>query len=461
MDASVDGAKTIYFADGETNKTTVNGTWYMKGSLGRYLTLRSANQGSPWYFNIPAGFTSGDYIDVKDSYTANANKITPSTHVVNSGNNTGWNFTAASLATQAVAPAETITSPTASNVPEPSAITNLIDTLQNNPTAQAIANVAEKVTQVTAAIGLLPILANLVGGIPAALHAVNYGFSLTVEALGIRRRRKSWGRVYDSTNGKGIDTAVIRLYDQKEMMLRGTMITDIKGKYYFSADPGVYAISVSKDGYIFPTEIFAKYGIQSFNKGASRNNNQYVGQPINIDAKTNYLNIDVPMDPVKPNISTFFKIKIFGKDLFNYFLIGLPYIVIPALIIGSVLSIFTAVVRPTEYNIILSIVYVTLTAIYILSRYLKSAHAGMVLDKTTKEPISGVMISLFEKEHNNLKETRITDRYGRFSINAPKGHYYLKAQKSDYTFTIAGKEDKDIVLREESYIREIFEGHKK
>ena len=458
MDASADGAKTIYFADGKGNTTTVNGAWSIKGSLGNYLTLRSTNHNLPWYFNIPADMTSGNYIDVEDSHSINDFRITPGSHVINSGNNAGWNFPTGAIAPTTVA---TITTPEESNTPEPSAIASLVDTLQNNPVAQAIANVAEKVTQVTAAIGLIPLVANLIGGIPAALHAVNYGFSLTIEALGIRRRRKSWGRVYDSTTGKGIDTAVIRLYDQEDMTLKGTMITDLKGKYYFSADPGVYAITVSKDGYIFPTEIFAKYGIQSFNKKASRDNTQYVGQPINIDDKTNYLNIDVPMDPVKPNISTMLKIKIFGKDLFNYFLIGLPYIVIPALIIGSVLSIFTAVVRPTNYNIILSVVYVALTTIYILSRYLRFAHAGMVLDKTDKKPIQGVMISLFEKEHNNLKETRITDRYGRFSINAPKGHYYLKAQKTGYAFTISGKEDKDINLKESSYVRENIEGEKK
>ena len=355
---------------------------------------------------------------------------------------------------------ETITTPEEASVPEPSAISKLIDSLQNNPAAKAIANIAEKVTQVTAAIGLIPLIANLIGGIPAALHAVNYGFSLTLEALGIRRKRKSWGRVYDSTTGKGIDTAMIRLYDQADMQLRGTIITDLKGKYYFSADPGVYALSVSKDGFIFPTEIFAKYGIQSFNKNASRDNNQYVGQPINIDSRSNFLNIDVPMDPVKPKISTMLKIKIFGKDLFNYFIVGLPYIVIPTLIAGSFLSIFSTIIRPTNKNIIISVIYVSITAVYILSRYLRSAHAGMVLDKTTKKPISGVMISLFEKEHNNLKETRITDRYGRFSINAPKGHYYLKAQKSGYEFTFAGQKDKDITLKEENYIRENIEGEK-
>ena len=461
MDASVDGPKTIYFADGKGNTTTVNGTWNMKGSSDKRLTLRSTNHNSPWYFNISGDMTSGSYIDVEDSYSTNDFRITPGSHVINSGNNPGWIFPA-SQAIQNNPPAATaITNPEAANTPEPSAISKLVDTLQNSPAAKAIANVAEKVTQVTAAIGLIPLVANLIGGIPAALHAVNYGFSLTIEALGIRRRRKSWGRVYDSTTGKGVDTAVIRLYDQKEMMLRGTMITDLKGKYYFSADPGVYAITVSKDGYIFPTEIFAKYGIQSFNKKASRDNTQYVGQPINIDDKTNYLNIDVPMDPVKPNISTMLKIKIFGKDLFNYFIVGLPYIVIPALIVGSVLSIFTAVVRPTDRNIILSVVYVALTAIYILSRYLRAARAGMVMNKTDKKPIQGVMISLFEKEHNNLKETRITDRYGKFSINAPKGHYYMKAQKSGYTFTISGKDDKEVNLKEAGYIREVFEGQKK
>lgn len=461
MDASVDGAKTIYFASGKENTTTINGIWTLKGALGKIMTLRSNNNGQAWYFNIPKSFTSGDYINVKDSYSANDNRITPGSYVVNAGNNRGWNFTGSSGSTQITTGAEEITTSQTETEKPKSALENLIEDLKNNPTAQSIANVAEKVVEITAAIGLLPLIANIVGGAPAAIHAINYGVSLTLEALGVRKRRKSWGRVYDSTTGKGIDMAIIRLYDQENMQLMGTMITNIKGRYYFSVDPGVYAITVSKEGYIFPTEIFAKYGITNFSKIASRNNNQYVGQPINIDAKNNYLNIDVPMDPVNPDISTFLKIKILGKELFSYFIIGLPYVVIPILILGSLLSVFTAVIRPTDRNIILSVIYVALTAFYILSRYLRSSHAGVVIDKKTKEPIVKVMVSLFEKEHNNLKETRITDRYGRFSIYAPKGHYYLKAQKSGYTFTFSGEKDKNIVLKESNYIREIITGEKK
>lgn len=309
---------------------------------------------------------------------------------------------------------------------------SLVDVLQKNETATTIANIAKNVVAATATLGIITLIANALGSAPAALHAVNYALSIFLEALGIRKRRKSWGRVYDSTNGKGVDYALVRLYDQQTMKLKGTIVTDIRGKYYFQPTPGNYVISVSKKGYIYPTEIFARFGIAKVNKNASRNSAHYVGQTINITDKDNYLNIEIPIDPIDKKATFWIKIKIITTKFIDFITFGFSYIFMPLLALGLIASIFSVIVITDARNIILSVIYFIIALIYIISRIIKSRRTGLVYDIGTKRPIQGAVVSIFDKEHHTLKETRITDRYGRYSIFAESGQYELQVIARNY-----------------------------
>ena len=92
MNTTTDGAKTIKFTAATTQ--TINGTWDLAGALGEVLTLnRSSGSGSDtWLFNIGAPKNSGDYINVTNSGTANANQITAQSNDFDGGNNPGWIF---------------------------------------------------------------------------------------------------------------------------------------------------------------------------------------------------------------------------------------------------------------------------------------------------------------------------------------------------------------------------------
>jgi hypothetical protein len=90
-------------------------------------------------------------------------------------------------------------------------------------------------------------------------------------------------------------------------------------------------------------------------------------------------------------------------------------------------------VLPGARNMVTSIVYLIITLVYILSKMIKFHQNSTVID-TNNKPISGVMISIFDKEHDTLKESRITDRFGRFSIFADPGTYTLKADREHYEF---------------------------
>jgi 5-hydroxyisourate hydrolase-like protein (transthyretin family) len=316
-----------------------------------------------------------------------------------------------------------------------STLSNIVNALRQSEAAKAAANVAKNVAVTAVTLGLIPIIASIIGSAPAAIHLTTYGFSLSMEAIGITKRRKSWGRVYDSTTGKGIDLALVRLYDQETMKLISTIVTDPKGHYTFQPTPGSYAITVNKQGYIFPTQIFTKYGVGKISKLPSRINGQYVGQLINITDKDNYLNIDIPIDPVKPRVGFFLKLKLFSRSIIDLLSVTFPDLFIPLLIIGSLSTIFAAVVIPDKRNILLAVIYILATLGYLISLIVKTGRISRVLDSATGKPIDGAVVSLFDKEYDTLKETRITDRYGRFSILAQRGKYYLKASKEGYGFS--------------------------
>lgn len=308
-----------------------------------------------------------------------------------------------------------------------------LEQIRKSEIAKQIASALNPIVVTASAFSLLSFLATIIASTPAAFNFLTYLISLLLEALGIRKRRKNWGRVYDSTTGKGVDLALVRLYNQQTMELVGTIVTNAFGRYNFQPKPGTYAITVSKEGFIYPTQIFAKYGLAAINKNAKKYDHHYLGQPINISKDDDFLNLDIPIDPVGVEASFSLKTKIWTEDLLTLVTSGLSYILMPTLILGTIFSTFVAFVITGNRNIITAAVYLLITLIYAITRTVRAQQFGKVIDSEGR-PISGVMISLFELTHNSLKETRITDQFGRFLILAETGNYLLKAEKNGYEF---------------------------
>ncbi len=59
---------------------------------------------------------------------------------------------------------------------------------------------------------------------------------------------------------------------------------------------------------------------------------------------------------------------------------------------------------------------------------------GVVFDSSTGRPIKGVMVRIFAKEFNKLKETQITDDQGRFGFLVDIGEYYVTVSRPGYFF---------------------------
>ncbi len=87
---NVASAATLTFENGTTQ--AVSGNFDLQGASGNLLSLRSSSDGTQWQVN-PSGTRTVAYLDVKDSGNTNGTVIDASgTNTVDSGNNSGWNF---------------------------------------------------------------------------------------------------------------------------------------------------------------------------------------------------------------------------------------------------------------------------------------------------------------------------------------------------------------------------------
>lgn len=345
-------------------------------------------------------------------------------------------------------------------------IKDLIKDIQNNETAQAAAQVAQVAVVATTAAATLPLFANLLNSIPFLFNQINYFLSVFLSWFGIKRKKR-WGRVYDSSSGKGLDLALVRLFRQDDMKLVGTVATDIRGEYYFTAEPGHYMITVSKENYLFPTQIYAQDNPNGGKNSAAAST--YVGQSITISRNDDMLNIDIPLDQKKGAKGEFLKSKLKVVQFFDIITLWLAKLFLPSLLIGLGMALFAVLVIPNTLNIVTAMAYGIITIVYSLAKMITIRHYSMIIDSETKQPIGGAVLSLFDSKYNTLKETKTSDEYGRVIMRAKQGSYYLKAQKPGYEFgehisetdsDVRDREFLNMIKMRQLYHNEIIHLHK-
>src|SRR3989344_908324 len=70
--------------------------------------------------------------------------------------------------------------------------------------------------------------------------------------LGLRKRPRAWGVVYDSVTKRPLDPVYLSLLDEGQKEIAST-ITSLDGRYGFLVPPGVYTLLVKKTHYRFPS----------------------------------------------------------------------------------------------------------------------------------------------------------------------------------------------------------------
>ncbi|MDP2695660.1 MAG: carboxypeptidase-like regulatory domain-containing protein [bacterium] len=66
-------------------------------------------------------------------------------------------------------------------------------------------------------------------------------------------------------------------------------------------------------------------------------------------------------------------------------------------------------------------------------RFKKRKPWGIISNATTRTPIAGSTIKIFDAQSNKLRETQVSDKEGRFGFLVPPGNYYIKASHRGFT----------------------------
>lgn len=239
--------------------------------------------------------------------------------------------------------------------------------------------------------------------------------------LGLRRRKRPWGTVYDSVTKQPLDPVYVTLRNQSGHEV-ATTITDLDGRFGFLVPPGKYKIFARKDNYDFPSKKLAGKNEDHLYE------NLYNGEDIEILGEESLMVKNVPMDNESFNWNEFEKSK--NGKLMKFYSkreILLANIAGVAFWGGLVSSVALLLVGPTTLNYILLGVYGFVFVLRIFG--IKPKKLGYVLDSKTGIPLSYGLVKIFSKELNREVAHTVIGKTGKYYVLVPNGDYYVTIDK--------------------------------
>ncbi|KKW14631.1 MAG: hypothetical protein UY52_C0023G0011 [Parcubacteria group bacterium GW2011_GWC2_49_9] len=237
------------------------------------------------------------------------------------------------------------------------------------------------------------------------------------------KRKRPWGVIFDSTTGRQVRGAIVRIFSKEFNKLKESQITDDQGRFGFLVDIGEYYLTVTRPGFMFPSRILTTPVI-------SRYEHIYRGESFEVKERVEgAININVPLDPEDLEIS---KIRMSWIKILNIIGLILEKINLPLLIGGTLMSWVTLVLRPTLGNYLILAIY----GMLILLKFLHTKHVqrswGSVQDAKTAQPVELAVIRIYNMASGAIMGTKITNREGKFTALVPPGQYYLMVLKVGY-----------------------------
>lgn len=270
----------------------------------------------------------------------------------------------------------------------------------------------------------------LLSAIPTLPTYLFYFVSWFLSLLGIRKKNKSWGVVYDSITKDAVSLAIVRLFriEQKESgmsaLLVETQVTDQYGRYGFIPKLGEFYIEVQKPEYNYPSALVPK-GLQSDDTYI----NLYHRQRILIQIEDASINFDIPIDPKEPAVGS----RDWKNTLFEI-RTGFGYLSRPLAYLGATISWVVVAVSFNILNVSIALIYLGLALFEWKRSRDKNKPWGIVFDSLSKNPISLANISIVDAQYGRTLKSRLTDYGGRFNFFPPPGFYRMLVSKEGYQF---------------------------
>ncbi len=300
--------------------------------------------------------------------------------------------------------------PVADNTPVGSEVPEVI--IQTpEPVTEQPKNIIETVVETfteSAQSGSLPAALVVTTTAATALTAVSYPNLIMYSFLWFRKRKKklSWGLVFDVTNNKPIPFVTVRILDLNNKFI-AEEISDLNGKYSIAAKPGNYLLEAKVNGY------------ENF-KGSI----QLVDEAVNID---------IQLKPVDPKYNTWVLIT-------NWLKTNMPKINTFVFFAGFIFALITLILAPNALNIVVLVIFIIQIAAYYL---IKRGKGGKVFDSTTKENLKGIFVRVFDKESGRQLGSVVTDNLGKYNLFLKPGRYLLKAESLQYKISDSAAKFKD------------------
>lgn len=289
---------------------------------------------------------------------------------------------------------------------------------------QPIANITTKVIATAGVVsGAASLLATLFSS-PLSLSELFLLplriWSLILSFLGIRKRHKPWGVVYDSQTKQPLDPAYVSLFDENGKEV-DSAITDLDGRYGFLVKPGVYTLAAKKTHYAFPSQKMTGRDHDELY------NNLYYGETIIIREEGQVISKNIPMDPEAFDWNEFAKRDmgvlrtnarraVLWARITNIFFV-----------VGFVIAIVAFFLVPAPYNLMIFLLYLLMLALRVFG--LRPKHSGQIKDKTTGQPLSFAVIKIFGAATNVQVGRRVADQYGRYYALVGRGEYVIVIEK--------------------------------
>lgn len=236
--------------------------------------------------------------------------------------------------------------------------------------------------------------------------------------VGIRKKRRYWGIVYDSKTKQPIDPALVELIDATTGKVVKQSITDISGRFGFLDSAGVYRIRARKTHYVFPSALITG-STDSIYK------NIYRGELITVSEQSDLITPNIPMDPIAFDWNQEAKQKIvkFHPKLEIATNWALAFIFWLGLVFVSLNFIF----EPGALSGAFLTFYVLLA---IVRKFIPRAKLfGRVVSATIN--VAGLIVEIsFKHLPQIIFNQTFTTRGGKFFIMAPKGEYVLRVKRA-------------------------------
>jgi hypothetical protein len=282
-------------------------------------------------------------------------------------------------------------------------------------TVTTVGVVGGAAVSVTSALFLNPLSFSELFLIPIRL------WSLFLGAVGLAKRRRPWGTVYDSVTKQPLDPAyvVLRNAEGKEI---ATTLTDLDGRYGFVVpEPGTYTLIAHKTNYLFPSQALVGRDHDEVYRDL------YFGEHFTVTQAGEVVYRNIPMDPQKFDWNEFAKRRQKLMKFYNERDKWLLHLSDTLFGLGFTVAVITLISSPKTYNIVVFALYI---ALFILRKTgLKSRPYGYIVEQATGYPLPFAIIRISSISTGVEVMHRITDATGRYYCLLPNGEYHVRVDK--------------------------------